>query len=182
MAKASGIGEGSANGSSEGVRVGNSIYAALISTGLDEKRAASFALFCQDVYSYVQNDPKLQAALDTYSVYDGSKKSVVAAGYIQRAGALGLKSGISGFSDYGKSGGAAVLGVFVDRFGAYAKSQGIELNECSLTLAKVALDVGGAGTGAVTALSGWGLLLAGVSVVATFKDSYSLAKVCFPGK
>ena len=66
----------------------------------------------------------------------------------------------------------------MDRFAALARYKGIELNECALGVAKVATDIGSAGVGAVTSVSGFGVLLLGVSIVSTFQDSYSLGKAC----
>jgi hypothetical protein len=76
------------------------------------------------------------------------------------------------------SGGAGVAAPFIDRLASIAKYYGIALDECSLSVTKVALDIAGAGTGAVTAVSGIGIPLLFLSVVATFNDSYGLAKAC----
>jgi hypothetical protein len=42
----------------------------------------------------------------------------------------------------------------------------------------VAFDIAGAGAGAVTAVEGIGIPLLVLSVIATFNDSYGLAKAC----
>jgi hypothetical protein len=70
------------------------------------------------------------------------------------------------------------LQVFVDRFEKLAETQGIELNDCSMAVVKVALDIAAAGVGSVTALSGFGLVVAGVAVLETAKDGYALGQVC----
>jgi hypothetical protein len=125
---------------------------------------------------YIDKHPDVRKALsdgfDAHDVYYGAKAAIGSAGYTGNLNRL-IKS-------YGMSGGASVLGVFVNRFDALAKSQGIELNECALTVAKVATDIGGAGIGAVSSVTGWGLLFLAVSVVSTLQDSYSLPGACFP--
>ena len=124
---------------------------------------------CSDIF---KKHPEVEEALkygkDAYDVYDSAQKAVKASGYTGSLNAL--------VRDYGASGGASVLGVFVDRFAALARYEGIELNECALSVAKVAADIGGA----VSLVSGFGVLLLGASIVATFQDSYSLARACPP--
>jgi hypothetical protein len=128
-----------------------------------------------EILEYIKEHPELEEALkygkDAREVYKGAKEAIVAGRYTGSLNAL--------VKDYGSSGGASVLGVFVDRFAALAKYKGIEVNECALSVAKVATDIGGAGVGALTSVSGFGVLLLAVSVVSTFQDSYSLGKACF---
>ena len=147
---------------------------------VDGVKAAQFGAFLQQVHEYIQKDPKLQAALrgwkagqDAHDVYKGAKDAAITARYTGNLNTL--------VQDYGRSGGASVLGVFVDRFAHMAKAQGIKLNECALSVAKVATDIGGAGVGAVSSVTGWGLLFLGISVLSTFNDSRSATKACLNG-
>lgn len=128
----------------------------------------------------LQRNPHVQTVLnrtkdglDIHDVYKGAKAAVRAAPYVGNMNAL--------IKDSGASGGASVLGVFVDRFGAMAKQQGIELNECALNVAKLSTDIGGVGVGTVGSVTGpadW--LFLGISIVSTFQDSKSMAQACLP--
>lgn len=164
----------SPSGSNDAAVNSATLHAQMRGNGLNQEKAAKYSSYLQDMSDYIQKHPDLQTALkgtkDSYDVYKGAKAAKVAAGYTGSLNAL--------IKDYGSSGGASVLGVFVDRFGAMAKNQGIELNECALLVSKVALDIGGVGVGSVSSVSGVGLLLLGASIVATYQDSYSLARAC----
>ena len=81
--------------------------------------------------------------------------------------------------DIAPEGAAGILNVFVDRFEGYARHHGIELNDCSLQITKVALDIA---TGGVFAASVWGVFVAGFAVLSTFQDSYALGTACFVTK
>ena len=154
----------------------SALHAQLKGDGFDNQEAVKLNVYLGQMYSYIQDHPSLLKALkdtlDAHDVYKGSKAAIGAAPYVGSLNAM--------IYNYGLSGGASVLGVFVDRFGALAKSQGIKLNECALSVAKVATDIGGAGVGAVTSVSGLGVLLLAVGIVSTFQDSKSLVKACSP--
>ena len=160
------------------------VCAALRGTGVAPDKAASYSQLCTEMYTYVQANPDVKRALtfgqtisDTNSVYSGLKNISTAVGYINRGNAVGVDT--SGFVSYGESGGAAVLGVFVDRFNSYAQNQGIELNQCAISVAKVSLDIAAAGTGTVSSLTVFGAVLFGLALIATVNDSHSLAQACF---
>lgn len=148
------------------------INGALIYAQIEASNAVKGYLL--EILQYLKKHPEVEEALkygkDAHEVYEGAKKATKAGRYTGSLNAL--------VKDYGSSGGASVLGVFVDRFAALAKYKGIELNECALSVAKVATDIVGAGVGAVTSVSGFGLLLLGVSILSTYQDSYSLGKAC----
>jgi hypothetical protein len=117
----------------------------------------------------------LKGGLDAHDLYKGAKAAKAAAGYTGNMNLL--------IRDFGASGGASVLGVFIDRFAAMAKNQGIEVNECALGVSKVFTDIGGVGVGAVGSVTGpWAWLLLGISVVGTYNDSSEMAKSCFYAK
>lgn len=152
----------------------STLHEQLTKDGLTNDQAVKSTSYLHQMSSYIQEHPgvltALKGGLDAHDVYKGSKAAVGAAAY---TGSLNTM-----IRNHGMSGGATVLGVFVDRFGALARSQGIELNECALSVAKLATDIGGAGVGAVTSVGGFGVLLLGISVVSTFQDSYSLVNAC----
>ena len=164
-------------------KLGAVVKSALVRAGIEQRTAILYATYCTAVYRYLLEHPRTRTALemakDAYDVADGSQKAFRAAGYIERGSAVGVSSARSGFAAYGASGGAGVLQVFTSYFESFAKTQGIELNECSLAVAKVSLDIAAAGIGSVAAVSGWGLVVAGVGVIATARDSYALGQVCF---
>jgi hypothetical protein len=176
----------SSGDSKDKLQIASSVHSVLVKAGMDDRRAWSYGAFCQDVYGYIQNDPQLQQALkgykylkDSKDVFDGTVKVTKAENYLQNARALGLTSAETGFRNFRGSGAADVLSVFVDRFEALAKRQGIELNECSLAVTKVALSVATAGAGALTSLTPMGWVLLGIGTVSTFKESYALGIACF---
>jgi hypothetical protein len=161
------------------------VYSGLTASGMSSNNAAKYALLCQHLNAYIQSNPQVQWALqqvkdakDAKDIGEGAQKAVRAQKLLSNAHELGLTSAVSGLRDVRGGGAATVLSVFVDRFASYARAQGIELNECSLAVATVSLDFAGAMVGGATALSGWGLVLAGFSVLAMFDDSYQLGKAC----
>ena len=167
-------------------RLGTVVKSSLIRAGVDPDEADKYTLLSMEIYRYLLEHPEtlqaVKAVKDTHDVYDGTRKAFTAAGYIDRAATLGLSSAKSGFSAYGASGGAIVLQVFRERFEAFAKSQGFELNECSMAISALSLDIAAAGIGSVTALSGLGAVLAAFAVLGTLKDGYMVGQVCFVGK
>jgi hypothetical protein len=171
--------EARTSGGSYDVYVSDATLTSQLETvGLSRGNAANQAWFLAAMHDFIKKHPDVEAALvgtkDGYEVYEGAKIAVKTAGYTGSLNRL--------VRDAGASGGASVLGVFVDRFSSLAKNQGIELNECALSVAKVATDIGGAGVGSVTSVSGVGLVLLGVSVLSTYSDSGELAKNCFNPK
>ena len=152
---------------------------------MDSATASKYALFCQHIYAYIQSNPQVQSALkemkdikDAKDVEEGARKAMQAQTLLNNASEMGLTSAVNGLRSVRGGAAAAVLSVFVDRFASYARAQGIELNDCSLSIAKVSLDFAGAMVGGATAFTGWGLVLTGFSVLAMFNDSYELGKSC----
>ena len=161
------------------------VFSGLTRAGVNSGDASRYALFCQHVYSYLQSNPQAQTALedfkdakDTKEVSEGADKALRAWSSLNNVEHIGLKSVTLPLRNIRAGGSAAVLSVFVDRFAAYARAQGIEVNECSLALTKVSLDFSGAMVEGATALAGWGLVLAGFSLLSVFNDSYELGKAC----
>jgi len=159
------------------------VFKSFRSAGYSEATAAKNASLAREMYNFIDKDERVKTALEMYKfgkdgkeIYEGTTKAVAVAGYVARGGSI---VSTSKMYSYGAGGGAQVLGVFVDRFASYAQSQSLELNECSLGLARVSLDIATAGAGAVTSLSGIGAVVAGFAVISTFQDSYSLGKACF---
>jgi len=145
------------------------IHDALIGFSFTEDKASRYAWYCQAVYKELK---------DRHDVLDGLQKISNANKLLPQAVAMDLAKSVGALKDYRLSAGVSVVAPFVDRLATIAKQNGIELNECSLGVTKVALDIAGAGTGAVTSVSGIGIPLLFLSVVATFNDSYSLGKAC----
>jgi len=178
-------GAGAASDSNSSTVVFSFVYSGLTGAGIDSRNAAKYALFCQHLHAYIQGNPQVQSVLqqikdakDAKDVGEGARKAVQAQRLLSNAGEMGLTSAVNGLRNVRGAGAAAVLSVFVDRFASYARAQDIELNECSLAVAKVSLDFAGVMVGGATAVSGWGLVLAGFSVLSMFDDSYQLGKAC----
>jgi len=147
---------------------------ALISTGLrnlgfSEDKANRYAWFCQAIYKELK---------DSHDVMDGMQKIASANKLMPGAVAMNFGWATGVLKDYRLSARASVVAPFIDRLAAIARQNGIELNECSLSVTKVALDIAGAGTGAISAVSGIGIPLLVLSVLATYNDSYGLARAC----
>lgn len=156
-------------GMDDPLKVYTLIYAGLKNLGLTEDKADRYAWFCQAVYKELK---------DHHDVIDGLQKISDANKLLPQAIAMNLMKATGGLKNYRLSAGVSVVAPFVDRLTSIAKQNGIVLNECSLSVTKVALDLAGAGTGAVTSVSGIGIPLLFLSVVATFNDSYGLGRAC----
>lgn len=114
---------------------------------------------------------------DNHDLADALHKIASANKVLPKATLMNLTGAVK---QYRLSAGLGVAAPFVDRFAAIARANGIQLNECSLSISKVAMDIGGVGVGAVTSITGpVGLALLALSVVSTFNDSYGLGKACF---
>jgi hypothetical protein len=134
-----------------------------------EDKARSYGWYCQAVYKELK---------DNHDVLDSLRRIENANKLLPEAIRMNLVRSTVALKDYRLSGAAGLLGPVVDRLAALAKANGISLDECSLCVVKVALDCAGAGAGTVTSVSGIGIPLLFLSVVATFNDSYALAQVC----
>jgi hypothetical protein len=161
---------------------------ALQKSGLSQPVAHKYAMLARNMYVYIQNNPDVQRALSGYEIgnkiksgkdiYEGSIKAYGATRYMNNGAALGLTSAANGFSKIRAGGVGTALTGFIDIFEGYAKNNGIELNECSLAVAKVSLDF----VGVMAGTTGIGLVVAGMSVVSVGKDSYMLGQACFTNR
>ena len=136
-----------------------------------DEKADKYAWFCQLVYKELK---------DNHDAADGLKKIASANHLLPEAMAMNLVKSAGAIKNYRLSAGLSVVAPFLDRIAAIARGSGIELNECSLSVVKVALDIGGAGAGAVTSVGLVGVPLLCLSILATFNDSYGLVKACSP--
>jgi hypothetical protein len=141
----------------------------LKSVGFSDEKADKYAWFCQLVYKEVKDD---------HDVSEGLEKIANANRMLPQAMAMNLVNSAAAIKNYRLSAGLSVVGPFIDRIAAIARASGIELNECSLSVVKVAIDIGGAGAGAVSSVTGIGIPLLALSIMATFNDSYGLVKAC----
>ena len=135
-----------------------------------DEKAKSYALFCQSVYNFIQ---------DNHDLEDGLNHIANSQQLMPMARQLGLTRSVQVLGDVGLSGTAGIVNVFVDKFKEIATHCGIEVNECAFCVGKLALDLASAGVGAVSSVTGVGLVWLALSVVSTFQDSYDLGKACF---
>jgi hypothetical protein len=157
-------------GKDDVVSVYRAVHDGLLKLNFSEDKANRYAWFCQDIYKELK---------DQHDVVDGLKKVAERNELLPKSIALNLVRSTEAIKDSRLSAGMGVIAPFVDRAAAIARLNGIELDECSLSITKVALDIGGAGTGALSsAVGGLGIPLLALSVIATFNDSYTLAKAC----
>jgi len=145
------------------------VHDGLKGLGFTEDKANRYAWFCQAIYKELK---------DQHDVLDSLRKIAQSNKLLPSAIAMNFENAAGAFKDYRLSAGVGVAAPFIDRLATIAKQNGIALNECSLSVTKVALDIAGAGTGLVTSVSGIGIPLLFLSAIATFNDSYSLAKAC----
>jgi hypothetical protein len=131
--------------------------------GFSAEKAKRYAWFCQAIYKELK---------DRHDVIDGLNRIASANKLLPQAIAMNLVTSSGALKNYWLS--VSVVGPFIDRFAAIAKKNGIALDECSLTVTKVALDIAGAGTGALSSVAEIGIPLLFLSVISTFNDSYSL--------
>ncbi len=149
------------------------INARLIDMGMSPDKANRYGIFCQALYNEVQGNHDISDAL----------KNLANAEKLQpMARQLGLTSSVRTLGDVSLAGKAGLVNVFVDYIKGLALACGVEINDCSFSIAKVALDIASAGVGAVSSVTGVGVVWLALSVVATFQDSYELANVCFLSK
>lgn len=137
--------------------------------GFTRDKADRYAWFCQYVYKELK---------DHHDVTDALHKIAGANKLLPQAIAMNLVKSTGALKNYRLSAGVSIVGPFIDRLSAIARNQGIALDECSLNVVKVALDIGGAGTGAVSSVAGIGIPLLFLSVAATFNDGFSLVRAC----
>jgi hypothetical protein len=156
-------------GMEDPLKIYTPIYAGLKRLGFNDGRANCYAWFCRAIYKELK---------DRHDVIDGLQKVSDANKLLPGALAMNLVKSTGALKDYRLSAVVSVAAPIIDRLVAIAKRNGIELNECSLSVTKVALDIVGAGTGAVTSVSGLGIPLLFLSVVSTFNDGYGLASAC----
>jgi hypothetical protein len=140
-----------------------------IQSYVDDSEFRKTGAYLVSITKYLRDNEDVRSTLkymlDGYQIFDGAKKGFMAARY---TGDLNLR-----IQDWGASGAAGVLGVFVDRFSAMADYQGIKLDKVTLGLTNVLLDIIGARTASVaTAFTGpVGFTLLVVGVIKTYKDS-----------
>lgn len=160
-------------------RIYNGIYTALTDAGMATGKASKYAIFAVEVYQYVMQDDQLQGALmmskATYDMHDGAKTAVAAYQYAAGADALQLEASAARFTGRAEAGVGGAISAFVDYFAGYAKANHIELNECSLAITKVILDVLSS-----IALSGTGvgIWLAALQVFTVANDTRSMIQSC----
>jgi hypothetical protein len=186
MAKPNGKSTRNSSDNKNSAEIYSKIHSYLVGIGVKDATATSYATFAVRVYTTIQQDPRLQAALKEYhramyvkdakEVGEGFKKALQANHLMQNAISMDSSSRvITGFRNIRATSAAGILNTFVEYFEKYAEHHGIKLDECSLGVTKVCLDVIVGGAAATT---GWGLVLTGFCVIATFKDSYELGKAC----
>lgn len=156
-------------GMDDALKIYTLVHDGLKGLGFTEDKADRYAWFCQAIYKELK---------DRHDVIDGLQKIANANKLLPQAVGMNLVQSAGALKNYRLSGGAGLAAPFVDRLAAIARLNGIALDECSLSVTKVALDIAGAGTGAVTAVAGIGIPLLCLSILATFNDSYGLAKAC----
>ncbi len=148
-------------------------YSGLKGIGFSEVKADRYAWFCQAIYKELK---------DQHDVLDNLQKIATANKLLPGQLTMNFTSGVAAVKGFRLSARVGVAAPFIDRLASIAKKYDIELNECSLGVTKVALDIAGAGTGAVTSVTGIGIPLGipllVLNVIATFNDSYSLGKAC----
>lgn len=160
------------------------VKSSLVAAGVGELVAVKVAALCGEIDRFLRDNPELvevaEALEESYGLYSGGKQAAAGARYLGNARRLGLGAGRAahGFRSYSASGGAAVLQVFVERFQAYAKSQGLELNDCAMAVSKLSLSIVAAGTGSVTALSGVGAVFALAAAFSTFDSAREAVAAC----
>jgi hypothetical protein len=174
---------------SQASRFGTLVRGSLVRQGYPAATAASFSLVYQSAYGWVLANwslvqPWYSKAQDAKSWYDaagGATTWNLAGKLEQNAQMMGASSKIiTGFSDVRLVGGAAVLSPLVDVMQKVAKHNGVDLNPCALSIAKVALDLAGIAGGGLTAESGFGVVLAVMSTAATVGDLTELGGTCGP--
>lgn len=164
------------------VKLYNGVYNALIVGGMNPAGARTYAHFAMDVYAYIEDDPQLQGALaGLKSVYKGRKEAneaVVAFRYVLGARDLNLSAGAARFAAKGTVAMAGVIPEFVNYCAALAKINGIEMNECAISVTTVMLDVLTVVAMADTVVGVWA---AAMQALSTVNDSREMVNMCLSG-
>lgn len=188
-------------------RLSTIVRSSLTSRGIPLDKAGKYAHFSMEIYRFILDNPDLppiltssfpdgaramkrfieehkssnaeavsamEGLLDSWNTYASARQTLSVRPYAAGASALGLKR----LPAHGVSGGAGVLQVFLNRFQVFAKSQGIELNECALAVSALALDIAAAGVGSVASVSGVGIGLLVLAGAQTMKDSWQFTEAC----
>lgn len=149
--------------------------------GFTEEKVHRYASYCKTISEEVE---KLK---NRNEVIEGLQKIAKVNRLLPEAVAMNLVKSTQALKDSRLSAGVSVASAgisvakpIIDRLRGMAEHRGIELNECALSLTTVAIDIAGAGTGAVTSVEGIGIPLLVLSVMSTLKDSYGLGKACAP--
>jgi hypothetical protein len=158
------------------VKIYAGVYTGLTKAGIGDAMANQYANFAVDVYLYIKNDPKLQAALAVREMRNSANEASAALAFAGRATGMGMEASATRFAAKGSVGAGGALGAFVDYCAALAKMTGIEMNECAVAVTKVMLDVLTVVAMTETVVGVWAAAMQAISTAHDAKDMYD---ACF---
>jgi hypothetical protein len=163
-----------------GLEVYDAVSNALIISGLTRDTAKKYAYFAEELYQYIKDSPELKTVLEgaksTYDMAKGAKGYAAAARLSSNATTMNALSSAESFAARGTFSAGGAISAFVNYFAAIAKSLHIEMNECTIAVTKVMLDVLTTIALADTVI---GLWAAALQVLATGADATEMVQACF---
>ena len=159
----------------------------LTRNGYDAATASRFSVIYGYAYLFISSQDVISAygymdkAATAYGSYDGVARFAQATRLMNNAQEYGMSSEIllQGFQDVRLVGAAGVLSGLVTLLDVVAKAHHVALNECMMSVSKVSLDAAGIAGGGLSAETGFGAVLAAMSVLAFANDAKDLRNNCF---
>ena len=159
------------NGPSAAALFSKAANDSLIRQGTAPRIAAAWSSVYASSFTYVQTNPTLQNAATLYRL----QHAFVGLGYANdsvsifySAKAVDSALGIAGLSG------------LIDLMVAVANANGVTLNGCAVSIAKVSSDLAGMAIGGATAMSGVGTVLFVMGAAGAVIDVGGLASACGP--
>lgn len=161
------------------LEVYDAVSSALIAAGLKKETVRKYSYFAAELYDYIDARPELQTILKgakaTYQGVAGTKGYLAASKYASNARTMSATTYAEKFAARGTVSAGGAISAFVDYFSTVAKGLGIEMNECSIAITKVILDVLSV-IALVDALMVWGVAL---QLLALDADKSEMVTACF---
>jgi len=158
---------------------GATVRSELISAGYSPEKANSITAVTIELERYLaDHGDLLQEAVGLKGAYDDARRVFTGTRHMRRASGLASLPVSSRYGAYSWRAANGVFAAFLSHAAPFAKSQGVELEECSLAISRLSLAVIGAGTGAVSLPTGFGAILLLLAVKEAFESGKALGEHC----
>jgi hypothetical protein len=155
----------------------DAVYYRLVKTvGLPPITAAKYANFATELYTYIKEHPALQMSVDVYDFKQGANAYKAALIQVKRFKTTGNEVAELRYARTSAEGAGGAISALLDYFGGWCRANGVAIDECSLEITKVIIDVLTAFAmidAVVTAWAGF------IQLIASTDDSLDAYKACF---